>query len=87
MSKLNLTKDGRLYQLKNGITVKVVPADYTKIVHLYDCFQIWEYLDHKGQIINQVLKLPSFSLNQRSLYMKQLISELMILDKELDENM
>lgn len=85
MSKLNLTKDGRLYQLKNGIQVKTVYEEMTKIIHLYDCFQIWEYLDQKGQVINQVIKLPSFSLKQRHLYMKQLISELTILDKELDE--
>lgn len=85
MSKLNLTKDGRLYQLKNGIQVKTVVEEMTKIIHLYDCFQIWEFLDNKGQVINQVIKLPSFSLRQKSLYLKQLISELEILNKELDE--
>jgi hypothetical protein len=85
MSKINLTKDGRLYQLKNGIKAKVVTEEFTKIIHIYDCFQIWEYLDKKGQVINQILKLPSFSLNQKSLYLKQLISELEILNKELDE--
>ncbi len=85
MSKIDLTNDGKLYQIKRSIHAKVVCKEYTKIIHIYASFQIWEYLDKKGQVINQIVKIHNFSLNQQSLYLKNLISELHCLDDQCNK--
>ena len=86
MQKIDLTKEGKLYQIKRSIHAKVVSQEFTKIIHVYDSFQIWEYLDKKGQVINQIVKIHNFSLKQQSLYLKNLISELQCLDEQCNKS-
>lgn len=77
--------NGRLSDLKQSLNAKVIFAKYIKINHRFDTYDIREYQDEEGKQVAVILKVYTRRLNRHDLALKQLIAELEILSKELDE--
>jgi hypothetical protein len=82
---INLTKSGRLYDLKKNLVAKVIFTKFVKITHHYDTFEIREYQDTQGKQIAVILKVYSRRLKTYDLPLRQLISELEALSKHLEQ--
>lgn len=78
--------DKRLGLIKRGLNASNPFPSYTKLVHKFDCFRINEILIDGTERLSVRLKVKSIELKPQSLQLKQLISDLIILNETLDRD-
>lgn len=77
--------NGRLSDLKQSLNLKVIFTKFVKITHRFDTYEIREYQDEEGKQVAVILKVYSRRLNRHDLPLRQLIAELEILSKHLEQ--
>lgn len=77
--------NGRLSEIKKRKKAKEIFTKYVKITHLFDTFEIREYQDEEGKQVAVILKVYTRRLNRHDLALRQLIAELEILSKHLEQ--
>ena len=82
---INLTKSGRLYDLKKSLEAKEIFTKFTKITHKYDTFEIREYLDQDHKQVAVILKVYTRRIKHYDLPLRHLIEELEVLSKHLEQ--
>lgn len=85
MKKKIQLSNGRLSDLKQSLNAKVIFAKYIKITHRFDTYEIREYQDEEGKQVAVILKVYTRRLNRHDLALRQLIAELEILSKYLEQ--
>lgn len=77
--------NGRLSSLKLSLNANVIFAKYVKITHRFDTFEIREYQEQDGKQVAVILKVYTRRLKPYDLALRQLIAELEILSKHLEQ--
>lgn len=77
--------NGRLSEIKKRKKAKEIFTKYVKITHLFDTYEIREYQDEEGKQVAVILKVYTRRLNRHDLALRQLIAELKILSKHLEQ--
>lgn len=77
--------NGRLADLKQSLNAKVIFTKYVKITHRFDTYEIREYQDEEWKQVAVILKVYTRRLNLHDLALRQLIAELEILSKHLEQ--
>ena len=77
--------NGRLSEIKKSLNAKEIFTKYVKITHRFDTFEIREYINEDGEQIGVFLKCDTRRLKHFDLPLRQLIAELEILSKHLEQ--
>lgn len=77
--------NGRLSEIKKSKVAKEIFTKYVKITHRFDTFEIREYQDDEGKQVACILKVYTRRLKPYDLALRQLIAELKILSKHLEQ--
>lgn len=77
--------NGRFADLKQSLNAKVIFTKYVKITHRFDTYEIREYQDEEWKQVAVILKVYTRRLNRHDLALRQLIAELEILSKHLEQ--
>ncbi|HRN27868.1 MAG TPA: hypothetical protein PLT78_14970 [Ignavibacteriaceae bacterium] len=77
--------NGKLADLKQSLNAKEIFTKYVKITHRFDTFEIREYQEEDGKQVAVILKVYTRRLKPYDLALRQLIAELEILSKHLEQ--
>lgn len=77
--------NGRLSEIKQKKMAKEIFIKYLKITHRFDTFEIREYQEEDGKQVAVILKVYTRRLKTYDLPLRQLIEELEILSKHLEQ--
>jgi len=77
--------NGKLAELKQSLNAKAIFTKYVKITHRFDTYEIREYQDEEGKQVAVILKVYTRRLKPYDLALRQLIAELEILSKHLEQ--